>query len=682
MDMGEIVGDRYEVLQNLSHGGMGKTYLAADLNRFREQCLLKEFAPQATAPQVITKTAELFEREAAVLYRLNHPQIPRFRELLKLPQESGLRLVLVLDYVPGKTYRQLLHSRIQQGTTFQETEIWALFQQLLPVLDYIHGLGVIHRDISPDNLIFRADDMRPVLIDFGGVKEMAAHLLSATGTLGPSTCIGKPGYAPQEQMQRGEVSPSGDLYSLGATAIALLTGQAPSTLINPQTLQWDWSAFVTLSPPFTAILQRLLAPHPPDRFQQASAVLQAMESLGFPQKSPEKTPETQTQKATAPTQPLAIAETSPQHPTQPPTVSPTAAPVPEITPAATKATLVIAPGDPEPITGLPTAAPPPPLPEVPNSPPTAITQLPTPAGDFPWFVKALLVAIALGTTITLGWLFGSGVVRRLQFDPNPGADGATREEPVAGFSEDERQRKQQILEQRQALGLDGVFFNGLVNQQFWQKYPSQKNKTLTSGPADLPWREKWDQEAIAFLTVFEQWPVSVRRGLGQYDRNDVQEWVRQGKELRLGSAALSDLTDGIFFRDFPSQRGQSPLGAPWQQLWYGQMAIALQGLQRGTNYQVLTLTPGRDTILTGTLPPGMGQAYVFALQKGDRFSVNLRGGDRLKLSFYSPTGKNDLLMDSREDFWSGTLPETGFYEITLVADPDQGANFNLRLRAE
>lgn len=80
---GLILGDRYLIVRQLGQGGFGRTYLAEDVNRFRELCVLKEFSPQVQTAYVLQKAEELFEREATVLYKLQHPQIPRFRELFR-----------------------------------------------------------------------------------------------------------------------------------------------------------------------------------------------------------------------------------------------------------------------------------------------------------------------------------------------------------------------------------------------------------------------------------------------------------------------------------------------------------------------------------------------------------------------------------------------------------------------
>ena len=219
-----VMGGRYRIVRELGHGGFGRTYLAEDLNRFNESCVLKEFAPQVQGTYALQKAEELFEREAGILYKLQHPQIPKFREMFRVKQGNKGRLFLVQDYVVGQTYHALLDTRKQQGLRFNEAEVTQLLLQILPVLEYIHSLGVIHRDISPDNLILRSTDGLPVLIDFGGVKQVAASVASQVmgsppvgGTPAHATRLGKVGFAPHEQMQGGIAYPHSDFYALGAT---------------------------------------------------------------------------------------------------------------------------------------------------------------------------------------------------------------------------------------------------------------------------------------------------------------------------------------------------------------------------------------------------------------------------------------------------------------------------------
>jgi serine/threonine protein kinase len=273
---GKVLEDRYRIVQQIGQGGFGRTYLCENLTRFNEPCVLKEFAPQVQGTYALEKAKKLFEREASVLHNLAHPQIPRFRELFELKTGSQ-GLFLVQDYVAGQTYRYLLAARQNQNRLFTEDEIRQLLTDTLPVLQYIHSLGVIHRDIAPDNLMLRSSDNLPVLIDFGGVKQIAVNAeIQATGNTEVPTCLGKVGYAPHEQMQRGTVSANSDLYALAATCLVLLTGKEPTELIDPQSLTWNWRSVIKLESNLGPLFDKMLQPNPVARFQSASEVLGAL----------------------------------------------------------------------------------------------------------------------------------------------------------------------------------------------------------------------------------------------------------------------------------------------------------------------------------------------------------------------------------------------------------------------
>jgi serine/threonine-protein kinase len=214
---------------------------------------------------------------------LQHPQIPRFRELLRINLEGKECLFLVQDHIEGQTYNSLLNSRKQLGLRFTEIETRQLLQQILPVLEYIHSVGVIHRDISPDNLMLRAFDQLPVLIDFGGVKQVAATVASQyyqTGMISsPSsgTLLGKVGFAPPEQMQTGAVFPHTDLYALAVTVLVLLTGKHPQELIDTDNLNWQWRREVNVSPEFGQILDKMLCATAGEPYQIPHQVVEELD---------------------------------------------------------------------------------------------------------------------------------------------------------------------------------------------------------------------------------------------------------------------------------------------------------------------------------------------------------------------------------------------------------------------
>jgi serine/threonine-protein kinase len=308
---GTTLQNRYHVMRVLGQGGFGRTYLAEDRGRFSELCALKELIPSQTEDYALDKSRELFQREATTLYQIKHPQVPEFRATF---EEDG-RLFLVQDYVEGKTYRELLEERKEQqfggegqardrnvkgtgasrGGIFSETEIRQLLQQMLPVLDHIHRRGIIHRDITPDNIILRNSDNMPILIDFGVVKELATRIQSP-GMSTPATTVGKIGYAPSEQIQTGRAYPSSDLYSLAVSAIVLLTGKEPQELMEQTQLRWNWRQEVSISEHLAAVLDRMLSYRPGDRYQSSVEVMQALRTFSSPptrQQQPEPTNLTQ-----------------------------------------------------------------------------------------------------------------------------------------------------------------------------------------------------------------------------------------------------------------------------------------------------------------------------------------------------------------------------------------------------
>lgn len=280
---GTLIDNRYIIQQLLGQGGLGRTYLAFDTRRFNEACVLKEFAPIGTGGGGLEKCRNLFKREAKILHQLEHPQIPRFLACF----EGDGRLFLVQEYVNGKTYSALLRDRQLQGQTFTEQEVIKWLKYLLPVLEYIHQHHIIHRDISPDNIMLPEGNILPVLIDFGVGKQIA-DLNDVTSSnqatfVGKMSLVGKVGYAPREQISLGLCSPSSDLYALGVTAIVLLTGKDPSFLMDQYSLEWKWRFHTYVSDGFAQILDKMLSDTPRHRYQTSQEVLRDLELLGRPQ---------------------------------------------------------------------------------------------------------------------------------------------------------------------------------------------------------------------------------------------------------------------------------------------------------------------------------------------------------------------------------------------------------------
>jgi serine/threonine protein kinase, bacterial len=632
---GQTLGDRYVIIRQLGQGGFGRTYLAEDINRFKEACVLKEFSPQVQTPYVVQKAEELFQREASVLYKLQHPQIPRFRELLRLNIQGKESLFLVQDHVDGETYNSLLNSRQKRGLKFTEAEVRQLLQQLLPVLAYIHSLGVIHRDISPDNLMLRNSDQLPVLIDFGGVKQVAATVASQyyqTGAMASptsGTLLGKIGFAPPEQMQTGVVSTHSDLYALAVTMLVLLTGKQPQELIDTYNLSWQWRREVVLSPEFAQIIDKMLSPVASDRYQTVNQLLQAL---------------------------------NPQSANYPPTQA--AKPVPTVPP--TSATVAFSP------------------PKTPVPEPLIIPTAPNPGI---WTgANVFIMTVALLTSVgLLAWGFknrsqninGSNPV--ITSSPSP----TQTSEPQVSFSPEERQRKQRLSDRREELGINNGFYVSLVNQIFWDKNPSLTGRTLSDNPEDESLRAEWDKTAAQVLEKLSAISSNSRRQLGTYTSAQNEIWKAQVNKINVGSRSLYDLGDIAFFSEFPEQKGKDFIKKPMGQVWYGFVNDQLNAILAKSAFAKIVFSEGATSeTVNGSLQPGKGKVFIAKLAKNQNMEVKLEANSKVLLSIYSPSGKIVFLEDSQQRTVSKTLPENGFYEFVVVSTASATLDYQLTVTAE
>lgn len=296
-----LLNNRYRILKTLGKGGFGQTFLAIDTHLpSQRQCVIKQLKPAVTIPPEQQQwLADRFQREAAILEALGeeHSQIP---QLYAYFSEDG-EFFLVQEWIEGVTLSQEVR---QKGSLGGDRTI-ALLVELLAILDYVHAKKILHRDIKPDNIILR-NDGKPVLIDFGAVKETMGTTVRASGNA-TSVAIGTPGFMPSEQSM-GRPLYSSDVYALGMTAIFALSGKMPYDLeTDSQTGEWIWQQTVPqLDPHLAEILDRAIRYHPRDRFPTAKAMLEALGNPTFIQPIPIPT----TQEASSPLgSPLSMAKT-------------------------------------------------------------------------------------------------------------------------------------------------------------------------------------------------------------------------------------------------------------------------------------------------------------------------------------------------------------------------------------
>lgn len=278
MFMSESVGDRYRIIRPLGEGGMGETFLAEDTQMpSGRQCVIKRLKSQTDNPSAQEEVRKRFKKEAATLENLGHDshQIP---DLYAYFEQDG-DYYLVQEFIQGKTLQQ----KIEAEGPLSEAETQGILTALLPVLQTVHGKKIIHRDIKPENIILREPDQKPVLIDFGAVRETMSTVVNSQGVSSRSIVIGTPGFMAPEQ-SGGRAVFGSDLYSLGLTTIYMLTGKIPQELdTDPGTGELIWQrALPNISPGFADFINRAVQSHSRDRFPSAGAMLSALNSGAVP----------------------------------------------------------------------------------------------------------------------------------------------------------------------------------------------------------------------------------------------------------------------------------------------------------------------------------------------------------------------------------------------------------------
>lgn len=272
-----LLANRYLIRSTLGKGGFGRTFLAEDTHSpSRRLRVVKQLKPQNTDPELHNLIRERFEREAATLERLGEAtdQIPTMHAYFS---EEG-EFYLVQEWVEGRSLAQ----RVRESGPLAEAEVREFLCGILPVLDFVHGQGVIHRDISPNNVMLRERDGKPVLIDFGAVKEVVTTVIDAHGFPSSTIAIGSPGYMPLEQYAGRPVFAS-DIFSLGLTAVYALTSRPPQQLHDPRTGGVAWREHAPgVTRELAEVLSRAVEENARDRFPSAREMSHALRCGGSP----------------------------------------------------------------------------------------------------------------------------------------------------------------------------------------------------------------------------------------------------------------------------------------------------------------------------------------------------------------------------------------------------------------
>ncbi len=263
---GTTLWSRYRIIQLVGQGGMGAIYQAEDTRLEGRLCALKEVIPESGDSEDNHEQIQVqFRREASILARLDHPNLPKVSDYFLY---NG-RDYLVMDFVPGRDLRELIEEARSQGQFLTEEQVLIWAEQLCDALEYLHSQDppVLHRDIKPANIkLTPAGTIK--LVDFGLVKLLAPDdnrtvtVLQGRGTVQ---------YTPLEQYggDTGHTDARSDIYSLGATLYHLLTAQPPieakQRFLKPGAMPTVRELNPHISPYVEKAIAHAMAMHPDDR---------------------------------------------------------------------------------------------------------------------------------------------------------------------------------------------------------------------------------------------------------------------------------------------------------------------------------------------------------------------------------------------------------------------------------
>jgi eukaryotic-like serine/threonine-protein kinase len=248
-----IVGQQYKILSELGAGGMGIVYHGVDVMLEREVAIKKLRSEFSRTPDI----AERFRREAKIQARLNHPNIAHLYSFFK----DGDSFYIVMEFVDGTPFSKILPLAWPQAL--------AMFLEILEGLEYAHSLGVLHRDLKPDN-IMAGPRGEVKIMDFG-----IAHVLGSVRQTREQSLVGTLQYVCPELINSKEIGPRSDIYSLGILLFEIASGKLPFAAENDfallhQHLEVEPPLLSTVAPDVPSFLDqaifKAMRKAPEDRF--------------------------------------------------------------------------------------------------------------------------------------------------------------------------------------------------------------------------------------------------------------------------------------------------------------------------------------------------------------------------------------------------------------------------------
>lgn len=268
LNRGSLLHERYRILEILGQGGMGSVYRALDINLGMEVAVKENLF---TTEDYIRQ----FRREANILATLRHPNLPRVTDHFVRPREGQY---LIMDYIEGEDLR----NRMERQGKLNEDDVILLGAAICDALTYLHTREppILHRDIKPGNIKITPDG-EIYLVDFGLAKLVEGNQTTTAGAQAMT-----PGFSSPEQYGTGRTEPRSDIYSLGATIYAALTGAIPEDALERAMAQVKLTPLRKHSPMVSRriakIVEKALEVDPEDRYNTADEFKAALLKLSAP----------------------------------------------------------------------------------------------------------------------------------------------------------------------------------------------------------------------------------------------------------------------------------------------------------------------------------------------------------------------------------------------------------------